>query len=1152
MKKIKKQPRFPLLFGLVLLSMVFGCNKDEKLDGANDGGVTDSQTPKPGTSGSGVAQNNTDLSPTGDSPRSAASSSSNSGGDSGSGATSSPPPPSPPAPPPPARNIANEDNAAGAGGPMAAPIVAGGAGAVAGVAHGYPTADEKREYHQGIALTCNNNSWHNQLYSSTKPGTIFETNAGNDPFSLGNVVKVTKSSHALARIDISVQPLRSNGTRFQSLEDFLTYATVLDNGAATERVWRVFHKIADQFPLLKCGGYRIAADNLTDPFVFRVVGGEALSRTLQPKGVRQSCNFHGQKDAIGKDYDTINNRIGGSFNNVFNNLNVSRRLDTLHAFSFDDMFPQLDKHRLVIPKGLYVSSYEFSKGAPKNEIVDLLKNMNQTIDAMGLPGKAFRIVTNAGFLPNQMVTHLHIHIGACENGYKCNGQTELAPLVTTCAKHRLLPSNNLHDMVPFVDKNTVATFDIDNVLLTAGGADGQVCLAGAETKPAFAAMSSRTDYMLGLTERGYQAINDTTVQNVRDKLGNDTDGNALGFKGFENYDNFKYFDSPARGFFNQVIFTHNHEYGKGVFLYSFITQMNQNGSLLLPNELRRVVFVDDQKANCEEVHRILKLNTVITESVSFHYTGTGAGGPMAAPIVAGGAVAGAGGLMAAPIVAGGAGAVAGVAHGYPTADEKREYHQGIALTCNNNSWHNQLYSSTKPGTIFETNAGNDPFSLGNVVKVTKSSHALARIDISVQPLRSNGTRFQSLEDFLTYATVLDNGAATERVWRVFHKIADQFPLLKCGGYRIAADNLTDPFVFRVVGGEALSRTLQPKGVRQSCNFHGQKDAIGKDYDTINNRIGGSFNNVFNNLNVSRRLDTLHAFSFDDMFPQLDKHRLVIPKGLYVSSYEFSKGAPKNEIVDLLKNMNQTIDAMGLPGKAFRIVTNAGFLPNQMVTHLHIHIGACENGYKCNGQTELAPLVTTCAKHRLLPSNNLHDMVPFVDKNTVATFDIDNVLLTAGGADGQVCLAGAETKPAFAAMSSRTDYMLGLTERGYQAINDTTVQNVRDKLGNDTDGNALGFKGFENYDNFKYFDSPARGFFNQVIFTHNHEYGKGVFLYSFITQMNQNGSLLLPNELRRVVFVDDQKANCEEVHRILKLNTVITESVSFHYTGTGNP
>lgn len=489
---------------------------------------------------------------------------------------------------------------------------------------------------------------------------------------------------------------------------------------------------------------------------------------------------------------------------------------------------------------------------------------------------------------------------------------------------------------------------------------------------------------------------------------------------------------------------------------------------------------------------------------------------------------------------------------YSTNQEKALYRQGIALTCNGKPWHSDVYSNTAPSAVF-VSSGVDLFSQTGVVRVTKSPHALARLDISVTPLKTNGQPFASLEEFLAYATTPSGASVAEGVWRVFRKIADAFPLLRCGGYRIAADNQTNPLALHMIGGEALSKTFLAEGQHDACSGVG-RDTIGTPYHALNPQLGGSFNSVFLG-GGSNRYETAHALSFDDISPQVDVHLLVIPKGRYVSSYEFAAAASREEIVDLLQNLRNTVMSMKLSGTSFRIVTNAGYMANQTVSHMHIHVGLCNGKSQCGGKKKLAPLAVACAHHRMLPSNNLHDMVPFVDHNTVATFDVDDVLLLdpyyTAMPGTSLRPAARETKAAVAQISSRTSYVLGLTARNYRGqAADTTVTAVSKQLG-------FAFKGFNTIGNAKYQADASRGFYNGVMFTNNLFAGKGAMLVDFLNPADPfpTKKVLQSTSVNRVIFVDDRKSNCASVHSSLQNAGTrvlpITQSISFYYTGASS-
>lgn len=81
-----------------------------------------------------------------------------------------------------------------------------------------------------------------------------------------------------------------------------------------------------------------------------------------------------------------------------------------YALAFHDVNPKAPIHVLVIPKGPYVSFYDFSKNASAEETVGFNRAINRVIDDLGLESTGFRILSNHGLNGGQEVPHYHVHI----------------------------------------------------------------------------------------------------------------------------------------------------------------------------------------------------------------------------------------------------------------------------------------------------------------------------------------------------------------------------------------------------------------------------------------------------------------------------------------------------------------------------------------------------------------------------------------------------------------------------------------------------------------------------------------------------------------------------------------------------------------------
>ena len=87
--------------------------------------------------------------------------------------------------------------------------------------------------------------------------------------------------------------------------------------------------------------------------------------------------------------------------------------DAEFVLSFYDINPHKKFHALVIPNGKYVDLDDFSLNASPNEMVGLLKGINNVAKKLGISmdtGKGYRALANIGEHGGQEVPHLHFHL----------------------------------------------------------------------------------------------------------------------------------------------------------------------------------------------------------------------------------------------------------------------------------------------------------------------------------------------------------------------------------------------------------------------------------------------------------------------------------------------------------------------------------------------------------------------------------------------------------------------------------------------------------------------------------------------------------------------------------------------------------------------
>lgn len=80
------------------------------------------------------------------------------------------------------------------------------------------------------------------------------------------------------------------------------------------------------------------------------------------------------------------------------------------ALAFPDLNPKAPIHILVIPKGEYISFYDFTEKAPPELIVGFNKAVFHVIKSLNLQKDGFRILANHGVNGMQHVPHYHVHI----------------------------------------------------------------------------------------------------------------------------------------------------------------------------------------------------------------------------------------------------------------------------------------------------------------------------------------------------------------------------------------------------------------------------------------------------------------------------------------------------------------------------------------------------------------------------------------------------------------------------------------------------------------------------------------------------------------------------------------------------------------------
>ena len=81
-----------------------------------------------------------------------------------------------------------------------------------------------------------------------------------------------------------------------------------------------------------------------------------------------------------------------------------------HALAFRDIHPKAPVHVLIIPKGAYVSSSDFSAEASPDEIAGFMRAVHAVAEQTGVLESGYRLIANTGADGHQEVPHFHVHL----------------------------------------------------------------------------------------------------------------------------------------------------------------------------------------------------------------------------------------------------------------------------------------------------------------------------------------------------------------------------------------------------------------------------------------------------------------------------------------------------------------------------------------------------------------------------------------------------------------------------------------------------------------------------------------------------------------------------------------------------------------------
>jgi len=81
-----------------------------------------------------------------------------------------------------------------------------------------------------------------------------------------------------------------------------------------------------------------------------------------------------------------------------------------HALAFNDISPKAPVHVLIIPKGAYESSSDFSEKASEAELAGFMRAIHAVAEKTGVLDGGYRLIANTGDHGHQEVPHFHVHL----------------------------------------------------------------------------------------------------------------------------------------------------------------------------------------------------------------------------------------------------------------------------------------------------------------------------------------------------------------------------------------------------------------------------------------------------------------------------------------------------------------------------------------------------------------------------------------------------------------------------------------------------------------------------------------------------------------------------------------------------------------------
>lgn len=392
------------------------------------------------------------------------------------------------------------------------------------------------------------------------------------------------------------------GLAFSTLEDFASAAA--KNPDFAKEFSCEIYRLAEFAGIKKPDGFRLAALNKTPSanFGFRFLAGEALGDSVVSlTGGRGICGSN-----TGVEFNTEYDDLNPYYTLIKDSGHLKHKLENEDALSFADAHPAAKVHRLALPKGRFVSLFDFSRGASKSATALFWQIIARTVKDAGLAGSDFRVITDAGLFAHQQVGHLHLRIASDPN---------LGALALTCDENPIFTTKKLINILPYIDSKTLVVFDMDQTLIMDPKHAGNVnfpitklAFVEPQTAEILRHVKQRTDMIVGLTARGYFSTKDDATLRLQD-LGFTLDYswlNGTNYAGL-NQNNVNF----GQGYKKGVIYTQYN--AKSPFLLAFLQELNSKGL-----QVQRVIFVDDSLTHCKDVSQAMKLKKL--ESRVFHYT----------------------------------------------------------------------------------------------------------------------------------------------------------------------------------------------------------------------------------------------------------------------------------------------------------------------------------------------------------------------------------------------------------------------------------------------------------------------------------------------------------------------------------------------------